>query len=107
MASATRFSAVALCFMGSLLAFPALAADTASEEVVLTDVPADSDVKLPEPMVNDADAGDRGFRSAGELSDYLVQHNVPGIEQVDTRVLTRAVLDHLPALIDAYRKHTT
>ncbi|MFY9345656.1 MAG: glutamine-hydrolyzing carbamoyl-phosphate synthase small subunit [Planctomycetota bacterium] len=33
------------------------------------------------------------FRSAVELSDYLVQHGVPGIDGVDTRMLTRAVRD--------------
>jgi carbamoyl-phosphate synthase small subunit len=33
------------------------------------------------------------FRSAMELSDYLAQHGVPGIEGVDTRMLTRAVRD--------------
>ena len=33
------------------------------------------------------------FRSAVELSDYLAQHGVPGIEGVDTRMLTRAVRD--------------
>ena len=31
------------------------------------------------------------FRSGGELSDYLVQHGVPGIERVDTRMITRRV----------------
>jgi len=33
-------------------------------------------------------------RSGAELSDYLVQHGVPGIEGVDTRMLTRHVRDH-------------
>ncbi len=33
------------------------------------------------------------FRSGTELSDYLAQHGVPGIEGVDTRMLTRAVRD--------------
>jgi carbamoyl-phosphate synthase small subunit len=33
------------------------------------------------------------FRSAVELSDYLAQHGVPGIDGVDTRMLTRAVRD--------------
>ena len=33
------------------------------------------------------------FRSAIELSDYLAQHGVPGIDGVDTRMLTRAVRD--------------
>jgi carbamoyl-phosphate synthase small subunit len=31
------------------------------------------------------------FRSGGDLSEYLVQHGVPGIERVDTRMLTRRV----------------
>ena len=34
------------------------------------------------------------FRSGAELSDYLAQHGVPGIEGVDTRMLTRRVRDH-------------
>ncbi|MEO6595849.1 MAG: glutamine-hydrolyzing carbamoyl-phosphate synthase small subunit [Planctomycetota bacterium] len=34
------------------------------------------------------------FRSGTELSDYLTQHGVPGIEGVDTRMLTRRVRDH-------------
>ncbi len=33
------------------------------------------------------------FRAVTELSDYLVQHDVPGIERVDTRMLTRRVRD--------------
>ncbi|MBX3462189.1 MAG: glutamine-hydrolyzing carbamoyl-phosphate synthase small subunit [Planctomycetes bacterium] len=33
-------------------------------------------------------------RSGAELSDYLAQHGVPGIEGVDTRMLTRHVRDH-------------
>jgi carbamoyl-phosphate synthase small subunit len=33
------------------------------------------------------------FRSAMELSDYLAQHGVPGIDGVDTRMLTRNVRD--------------
>jgi carbamoyl-phosphate synthase small subunit len=33
------------------------------------------------------------FRSAMELSDYLAQHGVPGIEGIDTRLLTRKVRD--------------
>ncbi len=31
------------------------------------------------------------FRSGAELSDYLIQHGVPAIEQVDTRMLTRKI----------------
>ncbi|MCA8953574.1 MAG: glutamine-hydrolyzing carbamoyl-phosphate synthase small subunit [Planctomycetes bacterium] len=34
------------------------------------------------------------FRSGAELSDYLAQHGVPGIEGVDTRMLTRRIRDH-------------
>jgi carbamoyl-phosphate synthase small subunit len=34
------------------------------------------------------------FRSGSELHDYLAQHNVPGIEGVDTRMLTRRIRDH-------------
>ena len=33
------------------------------------------------------------FRSATELSDYLAQHGVPGIEGIDTRMLTRRIRD--------------
>ena len=33
------------------------------------------------------------FRSAVELADYLAQHGVPGIEGIDTRMLTRLVRD--------------
>ena len=33
------------------------------------------------------------FRSGGELSDYLAQHGVPGIDGVDTRMLVRKVRD--------------
>ena len=38
--------------------------------------------------------GRSNFRSGAELSDYLAQHGVPGIEGVDTRMLTRRVRDH-------------
>jgi carbamoyl-phosphate synthase small subunit len=34
------------------------------------------------------------FRSGIELHDYLAQHEVPGIEGVDTRMLTRRIRDH-------------
>ena len=34
------------------------------------------------------------FRSGSELHDYLDQHGVPGIEGLDTRMLTRRVRDH-------------
>ena len=34
------------------------------------------------------------FRSGSELHEYLAQHDVPGIEGVDTRMLTRRVRDH-------------
>jgi carbamoyl-phosphate synthase small subunit len=33
-------------------------------------------------------------RSGAELSDYLAQHGVPGIDGIDTRMLTRRVRDH-------------
>jgi carbamoyl-phosphate synthase small subunit len=42
-------------------------------------------------IVREASRRSHSFRSAGELSDYLVQHDVPGIERVDTRLLTRRV----------------
>jgi len=42
-------------------------------------------------VVREACRRSSNFRSGGELSDYLVQHGVPGIEQVDTRMLTRRV----------------
>ncbi|HIE70428.1 MAG TPA: carbamoyl phosphate synthase small subunit, partial [Planctomycetes bacterium] len=34
------------------------------------------------------------FRSGSELTDYLDQHDVPGIEGIDTRMLTRRIRDH-------------
>jgi carbamoyl-phosphate synthase small subunit len=42
-------------------------------------------------VVREACRRGSSFRSAGELSDYLVQHAVPGIEHVDTRLFTRRV----------------
>ena len=42
-------------------------------------------------IVREACARGSNFRSGGELSDYLVQHGVPGIEEVDTRLLTRRI----------------
>jgi carbamoyl-phosphate synthase small subunit len=42
-------------------------------------------------IVREASQRSHSFRSAGELSDYLVQHGVPGIEHIDTRLLTRRV----------------
>ncbi|HLU38168.1 MAG TPA: glutamine-hydrolyzing carbamoyl-phosphate synthase small subunit [Planctomycetota bacterium] len=42
-------------------------------------------------IVREACAHSSNFRSAGELSDYLRQHQVPGIDGVDTRMLTRRV----------------
>jgi carbamoyl-phosphate synthase small subunit len=33
------------------------------------------------------------FRSGAELSDYLAQHGVPGIDGIDTRMLTRKIRD--------------
>ncbi len=44
-------------------------------------------------IVREACARGSNFRSGGELSDYLIQHKVPGIECVDTRMLTRRVRD--------------
>ena len=34
------------------------------------------------------------FRSGAELTDYLAQHDIPGIDGVDTRMLTRRIRDH-------------
>jgi len=42
-------------------------------------------------IVREACTHSSNFRSAGELGDYLAQHGVPGIDQVDTRLLTRRV----------------
>ena len=42
-------------------------------------------------IVREACARSSNFRSAGELGAYLHQHGVPGIEDVDTRMLTRRV----------------
>ncbi|MFO1053017.1 MAG: glutamine-hydrolyzing carbamoyl-phosphate synthase small subunit [Planctomycetota bacterium] len=42
-------------------------------------------------IVREAAARASNFRSGGELSDYLIQHGVPGIERVDTRMVTRRV----------------
>ena len=42
-------------------------------------------------VVREACGRSSNFRSGGELHDYLVQHGVPGIEEVDTRLLTRRV----------------
>ncbi|MBL8751781.1 MAG: glutamine-hydrolyzing carbamoyl-phosphate synthase small subunit [Planctomycetes bacterium] len=44
-------------------------------------------------VVREACTRASNFRSAIELSDYLAQHGVPGIDDVDTRMLTRAVRD--------------
>jgi carbamoyl-phosphate synthase small subunit len=44
-------------------------------------------------VVREACVRASNFRSGGELSDYLRQHGVPGIEGVDTRLLTRRVRD--------------
>jgi carbamoyl-phosphate synthase small subunit len=44
-------------------------------------------------VVHEACARASNFRSAMELSDYLAQHGVPGIDGVDTRMLTRIVRD--------------
>src|SRR5690606_34364193 len=42
-------------------------------------------------VVREAALRGSSFRSGGELADYLKQHGVPGIEHVDTRMLTRRV----------------
>jgi carbamoyl-phosphate synthase small subunit len=42
-------------------------------------------------IVREASNRSSNFRSGGELSDYLKQHGVPGIERIDTRMLTRRV----------------
>ena len=42
-------------------------------------------------IVREASTRGSNFRSGGELYDYLVQHGIPGIEEVDTRMLTRRV----------------
>ncbi|MEE2888172.1 MAG: glutamine-hydrolyzing carbamoyl-phosphate synthase small subunit, partial [Planctomycetota bacterium] len=42
-------------------------------------------------IVREASTRGSNFRSGGELYDYLAQHNVPAIEEVDTRMLTRRV----------------
>ncbi|MEM7201278.1 MAG: glutamine-hydrolyzing carbamoyl-phosphate synthase small subunit [Planctomycetota bacterium] len=45
-------------------------------------------------VVREASRRSSNFRSGGELGDYLAQHGVPGIEEVDTRRLTRRVRSH-------------
>ena len=42
-------------------------------------------------IVREASPRASNFRSGGDLSEYLVQHGVPGIDRVDTRMLTRKV----------------
>ncbi len=42
-------------------------------------------------IVREACGRSSNFRSGGELHDYLQQHEVPGIEEVDTRMITRRV----------------
>ncbi len=42
-------------------------------------------------IVREASRRASNFRSGGELSDYLEQHGVPGIDDVDTRMLVRLV----------------
>jgi carbamoyl-phosphate synthase small subunit len=44
-------------------------------------------------VVREACTRASNFRSGAELSDYLAQHGVPGIDGVDTRMLTRRVRD--------------
>ena len=45
-------------------------------------------------VVREACSRASNFRSGTELHDYLDQHDVPGIEGVDTRMLTRHTRDH-------------
>ncbi|MBL8732949.1 MAG: glutamine-hydrolyzing carbamoyl-phosphate synthase small subunit [Planctomycetes bacterium] len=45
-------------------------------------------------VVREACTRASNFRSGMELSDYLTQHGVPGIEGIDTRMLTRRVRTH-------------
>jgi len=42
-------------------------------------------------IVREACTRSSNFRSGGELSSYLIQHDIPAIEEVDTRMLTRRV----------------
>ncbi|MCA8958732.1 MAG: carbamoyl phosphate synthase small subunit, partial [Planctomycetes bacterium] len=42
-------------------------------------------------VVREACGRASSFRSGGELGDYLVQHGVPAIEEVDTRLITRRI----------------
>ena len=42
-------------------------------------------------VVHEACGRASNFRSGTELSDYLAQHNVPGIDSVDTRMLVRKI----------------
>ena len=44
-------------------------------------------------IVREACGRGSNFRSGGELGDYLKQHDIPGMDQVDTRSLTRRVRD--------------
>ncbi|MBK8978895.1 MAG: glutamine-hydrolyzing carbamoyl-phosphate synthase small subunit [Planctomycetes bacterium] len=44
-------------------------------------------------IVREAARRTSSFRAVGDLHEYLVQHGVPGIERVDTRMLTRRVRD--------------
>ena len=44
-------------------------------------------------VVREACSRASNFRSGAELSDYLAQHGVPGIDGIDTRMLTRRVRD--------------
>ncbi|MBL9077337.1 MAG: glutamine-hydrolyzing carbamoyl-phosphate synthase small subunit [Planctomycetes bacterium] len=45
-------------------------------------------------VVREACSRASNARSGAELSDYLAQHGVPGIEGLDTRMLTRLIRDH-------------
>ena len=42
-------------------------------------------------VVRESSSRASNFRSGSELSDYLEQHGVPGIEGIDTRMLVRRV----------------
>ncbi len=45
-------------------------------------------------VVREASRIASNFRSGSDLDDYLAQHGIPAIEEVDTRMLVRKVRDH-------------
>src|SRR5438477_6979235 len=52
------------------------------------------DLESPKPqlagfIVRELSRRDSNFRSEGTLNDYLRQHNIPGISEIDTRALVR------------------